>query len=401
MNLPSQPCRLAFGSRAYQGACQQGSQASKSRSKIKIVNKSVLFLVILVLGVSACGAPQVTSTPSASVSPSSLPTFIPTPTPTLAPSATSTPILYDGILTTKINVRQEPTASSDSLGQLEAGQTVQITARDSAGNWYLVLYPPAASGVGWVAARYVSIAAGVEIPPQATPTPAGPTGRVIQRLNVRSGPGTSFNALGILEAETMVSLTGKNSTASWLQIEYALGPGGRGWVTSQYIQTETVSVLPVLDDYGVPVTPESPATASTPNALPTPTAGLAPPDGDSAAAPAVNILFSATGTHQFDYSSQLSAPEGDGEDWVEFTPYSSSEANATLEMSLACTGNGSVLVELWQNGVQVANWGTLKCGDSHLIVILSSGIATRLRLAAVTGAGMQWVSYTLSIRNYP
>ena len=85
-----------------------------------------------------------------------------------------------------------------------------------------------------------------------------------------------------------------------------------------------------------PVTPGAAATPSGPAMTLTPTVGPAFADGDSQAAPAVRVNFSAAGTHRFTYSSQVSAPEGDAEDWVEFTPYAASGTDARLTFSLAC-----------------------------------------------------------------
>jgi hypothetical protein len=173
----------------------------------------------------------------------------------------------------------------------------------------------------------------------------------------------------------VVSLTGKNSTASWFQINYASGPDGHGWITAQYVQTDAAADLPVLDDYGTPVTPGPAETPSGPAMTPMPTIGPAFADGDSQAAPAVQVTFSATGTRQFTYSSQVSAPDGDAEDWVEFTPYAASGTNARLTFSLTCSGNDILTVELWQGGSALSGWGGLECGDLDKPVTLPAGQA--------------------------
>ena len=365
--------------------------------------KKLVFLVtLLTLLTTACGASEPVATPSLTASPSALPTITLTLTLTpLQPSLTATPILIDGTLTIKVNVRSGPATSYDSLGQLEAGGKVQILARDSQGAWYQILYPPAPQGRGWVSAQYVKVPAGTEVPLNATPTPAGPTGRVIQRLNVRSGPGTTFDTLGIIEPDVVISLTGKNTTASWFQIDYPAGPGGRGWVNSQYVQTDAATDLPVLDDYGKVVTPGTTGTPSGPALSPTPTIGPAYADGDSSANPAIRVTLSGTGTHQFIYSSQVSTPEGDAEDWVEFTPYTASGSSARLTIGLACTGNGTLAVELWQGGTLLSGWGTLACGDAGKSILLPAGQVTLLRLAPVAGDGLRLVVYTLTVQNNP
>ena len=150
------------------------------------------------------------------------------------------------------------------------------------------------------------------------------------------------------EPDSVVYLTGKNATASWFQIDYPDGPGGRGWVTAQYVQTQAAD-LPVLDDNGTPAAASTPGPGSLP-ATPSPTVGPAPADGDSSANPAVRAVFLASGTRQFSYTSQVSAPSGDTEDWLEFTPYAVNSPDARLVFSLACSGRGSLTVEISQGG---------------------------------------------------
>ena len=52
--------------------------------------------------------------------------------------------------------------------------------------------------------------------PSATITPL--IGKATQTLNVRSGPGTDYAVLGMIQPDTVLVLTGKNETATWLQV---------------------------------------------------------------------------------------------------------------------------------------------------------------------------------------
>jgi uncharacterized protein YraI len=362
----------------------------------------VLLSVMLVILSSACGTPEPGTTPSATASPSIIPTGSPTASITPSqPTSSSTPRFIDATLTIKVNVRSGPGTEYDALGQLEAGTGIQIIARDSKGAWYLIRYDPAPQGRAWVAAAYVTVATGIDVPLESTPTPSGPVGRVIQRLNIRSGPGTTYDTLGMLEPGVVVSLTGKNLTASWFQITFPSGPGGHGWVTSQYIQTDSTTELAVLDNFGMVVTPGGAGTPSGPVIQPTSTVGPAFADGDSSAHPAIQVTFSGSGTRQFTYSSQVSTPEGDGEDWVEFKPYSPSGTKARLYFSLACTGNGLLTVELWQVGGLYSGWDRLECGESGKAIQLPAGQVFLMRLAPVPGDGLQMVAYTLKVENNP
>lgn len=360
------------------------------------------FAFLLVLLAAACSTPIPIPTPS-SIPPTPQPTTLPltrTASPQIA-IGTPTQLLIEGTLSSKVNVRSGPAITYSSVGQLDAGQKVQILYLDNTRTWIQILYPPAPHGIGWVAAQYITIPIGTQVPLITTPTPAGPTGSVVQRLNVRSGPGMSFTAFGMLDPDTVVSLTGKDKTASWFQINYPAGPGGHGWVTAQYIQTAASADLPVLDDYGNIVTPGAPGTLSTADLTPTPTIGPAYADGDTSANPVVRIVLSANGSNKFIYSDQVSAPQGDAEDWVEFTPYSSLGSISRLTLSLTCTGNSTLGVELWQNGASISGWGSLGCGDLAKSILLTPGQVYQLRLFPTAGTGLQFVAYTLTVQNNP
>ena len=361
------------------------------------------MLILLVPLATACTSPASVASPTHVFTPAQATTMASTGTASLQQPlpATSPPVLIGGTLTIKVNVRSGPAASFASLGQLDAGQKVQILFRDVTGAWYQILYPPAPQGRGWVASQYITVAAGTQAPLEATPTPAGPTGSVIQRLNIRSGPGTNFDTLGMLDPNQVVFLTGKNSTASWFQITYPTGPGGHGWVTAQYIQTDASASLSVLDDYGNVITPNTTGLTPVPALISTPTHGPAYADGDSSANPDVRVTFSINGTTRFIYSNQVSTPQGDPEDWVEFTPYSASGMTAHLIFGLACTGNSALNVELWQQNALLTGWGSLSCGESSMSVLLTAGQVYQLRLSPAPGAGLQFVAYTLTVQNKP
>ena len=143
---------------------------------------------------------------------------------------------------------------------------------------------------------------------------------------------------------------------------------------------------------------------SGPTALPvTPTSTVGPAydDNDSRDNPAVRVTFSASGTQQFTYSSQVSAPQGDPGDWAAFSPYAVNGPDARLVFSLACSGNGTLTVELWQGGSMLSGWGTLSCGDVDKLILLPAGQAYELHLAPAPGQGLRLVDYVLTVQNQP
>ena len=332
-------------------------------------------------------APSLTPRPTATTAPATI-------TPTVAPVAGTTTII--------VNVRSGPDQSSNVLGQLPISTDVQIIGTDFTKSWYQIIYPDGPDGIGWVAGQFIQTEETPEVPvigggAAGTPPP-GVEGQASQTINVRSGPGTDFNTLGTVDSGESMTLTGKNGSGTWLQIYFPGGPGDRGWVSAGFVTVDDTSGLPVLDDQGTPV----PGGGGESTAAPTASATLeaAPSDGDSPQTPALTVTFSPQSSRLFAYTSEVSYPEGDREDWIQFAPYSP-QAGQTAPMlaSLTCEGNGTVVVELWQDGTPLENWGTLACGSSQGPLNLAGDSTYLIHLSAAEGSGgLQFVQYTLTVQ---
>jgi uncharacterized protein YgiM (DUF1202 family) len=364
-----------------------------------------VLAVALTLLATACSpvpSSNATATPAfASPSPAPSQTPLPTPTP-VPPSPTATVTPVEGTVTAQINVRSGPDVSYSSISTLNSGDKIQIIGKDPSGGWYGILYPSAPQGHGWVLAVYIQAGDTAGLPVVALQEEgSGLTGKATQTLNVRSGPGTDYEVLGMIQPDTVLVLTGKNEAATWLQVEYAAGASSKGWVTAAYVQTNDTASLPVLNASGTPVTPDASGPTSIP-VTPTPTLGPASADDDSSAAPAIQVAFSPAGTRQFSYTSDVSSPQGDAEDWVAFTPYTSLAGSpARVLLNLVCNGNGALDVELWRNGASLADWGELACGDQDKPLDLAVGAPYQFRLRTSPGDGLRYVHYTLTVRNGP
>jgi uncharacterized protein YraI len=375
------------------------------------------FIVVILLAMllSAC---SVRVGNSATEVPTELPFNTPTLPPTATPRPTATVVTpsitptvspVEGTVSTQINVRAAPDKNSVSEGLLKAGETVQIVGQNEAGDWWLIQYPPAESGLGWVSAAYIQSASKPDVPvvnpeaskptPLASPTPlAGLSAKTVEKVNVRSGPGTGYNSLGTIDPGSSLTLTGKNETGTWLQIYKAGGPGDRGWVSAAYVQVDgDTNQLPVLDEMGTPVA-QTPGTPEAERATSTPVIAPAADDGDSAQKPAISILFSPQASRKFIYSNDVSTPQGDSTDWLQFAPYSPQPGQTTpINLGLTCDGNGSVNVELWQNGTPLSGWGSLACGGHSGSLSLAGDSTYLLKLSAAEGTGdLQSVKYTLT-----
>lgn len=125
-----------------------------------------------------------------------------------------------------------------------------------------------------------------------TATPGTPTATVpnvpllttLSDLNVRAGPDTGYDLLGLLPSGTNAEITGRDGTRQWWQIRFAPAPNGTGWVTADASLSKTVNVdnVPIAvappTPTGIPV--NTPTTAVTPTPFPTsvpPTATEEPP----------------------------------------------------------------------------------------------------------------------------
>jgi len=308
------------------------------------------------------------------------------PSPTVAP--------LEGVTSTQLNVRADPSTASEVLGIIPANTKVQIVGKDPGENWWQILYPEAGQvneGKGWVTAQYISTASEPTVPVigGGGTNSQNPNMAVIQeQLNVRSGPGTSFNSLGTLNPQDVVALIGKDSNGAWLQIEYSAGPNGKGWINAAFARAQGVENLPIVSDAGQVIGTGTPVDTPLP---PTPTVVPAPNDNDSAQSPAINVTFTASGTHSLQFTSDVSSPTGDNADWIQFTPFT-----RTVFLELTCAGNGVLTVELLQNNQPVPDWGSITCSESTAIA-MQVGMVYQLHIQADARGELTYNRYMLKI----
>lgn len=75
---------------------------------------------------------------------------------------------------------------------------------------------------------------------QAGGTLVGKQGTVSSNLlNVRSAPALTGKVIGQLRAGTRVTI--RDAKSDWLQIDFPGGPGGRGWVSTQFVTVDGAS----------------------------------------------------------------------------------------------------------------------------------------------------------------
>jgi hypothetical protein len=252
-------------------------------------------------------------------------------------------------------------------------------------------------------------------PPTATAVVVPAEGQTISQLNVRGAPSADSALLGTVEIFAKVQIVGKDPTNGWWLIVYPQSPTGTGWVTAQFVQATDTQNVPVIGG-GSQAAGNNPATGTPPQAEAGPTVGAggaaapspaseltlatAYPDGDSAQSPAVSITLSKTSLSSFNYSSDISSPEGDAEDWVQFKLAGQTGVQTMVSVVLDCSGSGMLNVELIQNNSLLQGWDNVPCGRrSQLQLYLYAGSPYNLRLSPAQGnTTLNYVAYTVIVQ---
>lgn len=135
-----------------------------------------------------------------------------------APAATSTMIA-----TTTVNVRAQATTASTRLGSLAKGGSIQVTGA-TANGWTPVLFN---GRPAWIASQYLSapatnglVAAGVRYATTA--------------VNVRTGPATSYQKVGLLGEAASIQITGRSQNG-WTEVIFN---GAACWISSTYLAAD-------------------------------------------------------------------------------------------------------------------------------------------------------------------
>lgn len=359
-----------------------------------------MALILLYTGCSTVRREETIATPTSFVS---LPTLPATGTPSAEATDSPQPAqptttevkVVDGVTSTQINVRGEPSTAAQVLGIIPANTRVEIVGKDPGGHWWQIQYAEGTDGKGWVTAKYVTTANPAEVPviggSAADPNQTN-VAIVQQQINVRSGPGTDFNSLGTLNPQDVVRLVGKDANGAWLQISFEAGPQGTGWVNSAFVQARGVEDLPIVGETGQIVG------TGTPTALPlTPTPTLVPAwdDQDSAIDPGASVIFEPGGTETLIASGDISSPQGDVEDWIAFQSDTS-----MIFIGLECKGNSALNVEMTEDNLPVRL--DLSCGDPTQPIPVRAGSHYLIHLRARPSPGaLEYTRYVLTIGTRP
>lgn len=92
-----------------------------------------------------------------------------------------------------------------------------------------------------------------------TGTPEGPMIIVPELVNVRLGPGTEFDKIGVLIAGQEAPAVGRSDGGEWIMIAYPSQFGEYAWVYSRYVVLDSYQLLPIIEP---PPTPTPRVTAT-------------------------------------------------------------------------------------------------------------------------------------------
>jgi hypothetical protein len=221
----------------------------------------------------------------------------------------------------------------------------------------------------------------VEINPSSGITVSG---LVTQKVNVRNGPGTTYESLGVLNPNDVVFITGRDSGSKWVQVEFADTPDGKGWVTAEFLQAGNFENVPLIggEEEIIALTAVIPTAADS-------TAPQAMLDGDSMQSPLTTVSFSPTGSRALQVNGDVSAPDGDVEDWIQFN----TTQGGVVKIKVTCSG-AALRVELWNQESPVDDFS---CGGSSL-EITEAGSNYFLRLMQNEPG---YMGYTLNLEFIP
>jgi len=154
----------------------------------------------------------------------------------LAPVEEAAPQVTVGTAITGSRIRSGPSQSAETVGSIEAGDTVEITGAEQDG-WYPVSY----QGItGWTYGQlltdiHTTGGTAAADSDEAADEPAATEQRnmvTVQALNLRSGPGTGYSPNGVVPQGATVVVTGVAQNG-WYPVTYG---GQSGFLRPEYLR---------------------------------------------------------------------------------------------------------------------------------------------------------------------
>lgn len=142
------------------------------------------------------------------------------------------------------------------IGFLEAGEWAEVIGKDENGLWWVIKVPYVENGQGWVVGEQVipqNIADIAVMKPSEGPLLSGVQGAdreivtALANVNVRNGPGLSYNKIGVLANGQQAAVIGMSDDGFWLLIVSPENPNEQGWISVDYVTPVDPGTIPVID----------------------------------------------------------------------------------------------------------------------------------------------------------
>jgi len=161
---------------------------------------------------------------------------------------------------TNVNIRSGPDLDYGKIGLLGAGEEAEVIGVSADRLWWALAVPYAKIGEAWVSVDYVipqnifdvpvlepvpqGVNQGVEAAITA-PAPGEPSVTASVVVNIRSGPGTTYEIIGQMQQGQSAKALYISSDGEWWGIEMVGAPNGVAWVTAGFVQANNSEGLPV------------------------------------------------------------------------------------------------------------------------------------------------------------
>ena len=126
---------------------------------------------------------------------------------------------------------------------------------------------------------------------------------------------------------------------------------------------------------------------------------LAELDNDSLQRPAESYFMSPTGTREFTYTGDISFPDGDLEDFVEFELPNNSNPSTRMQITLDCTFTGQddaiVRVNIYEDGVKGSE--TALCNDGATNITIDNTMVQTAVIEVSSASEPLHVQYSLFV----
>jgi hypothetical protein len=124
-------------------------------------------------------------------------------------------------------VGQDPTVEQQITGLRDQGAIVKV--------WGTVFPQGRVSATPEIVVSNILPVASSEIPPTPTPRPNVPTAVVRNSVvNIRTGPGSTYESVGLVSQGNQCLITGRDPTNTWWQVQQCTG-GLTGWILQQLV----------------------------------------------------------------------------------------------------------------------------------------------------------------------